>query len=55
METAVVIARPVEEVFGAFLALDETALKIDPRSGPSSRHRMGPSGQERRSGSVSRT
>src|SRR5829696_2654553 len=30
METAVVIARPVEEVFGAFLALDETAPKIDP-------------------------
>lgn len=30
MESTVVIARPVAEVFGFFLALDETAPKVDP-------------------------
>jgi hypothetical protein len=30
MESTVTIARPVEEVFGFFLALDENAPKVDP-------------------------
>ena len=30
MESTVVIARPVDEVFGFFLALDENAPKTDP-------------------------
>lgn len=30
MESTVVIARPMEEVFGFFVALDETAPKTDP-------------------------
>src|SRR5215204_916942 len=33
MEATVTIARPVEEVFGFFLALDENAPKVDPSAG----------------------
>jgi uncharacterized membrane protein len=33
MESTVVIARPVDEVFGFFLALDENAPKTDPNVG----------------------
>jgi uncharacterized protein YndB with AHSA1/START domain len=33
MESAVVIARPIEEVFDFFLALDENAPKTDPSMG----------------------
>ena len=54
MESTVVIARPVAEVFGFFLALDETAPKVDPASGRSLRRRLGRRGLERPSGSVSR-
>jgi hypothetical protein len=33
MEATVTIVRPVEEVFGFFLALDENAPKVDPSAG----------------------
>ena len=33
MESTVTIARPVEEIFGFFLALDENAPKTDPSAG----------------------
>jgi uncharacterized protein YndB with AHSA1/START domain len=33
MESTVVIGRPVEEVFGFFLAIDENASKVDPSVG----------------------
>jgi hypothetical protein len=44
METAVVIARPVAEVFGFFLALDETAPKVDQSVGSVVKTPDGPAG-----------
>jgi len=44
MESTVVIARPVEEVFGFFLALDENAPKTDPSVGSVVKTPDGPPG-----------
>jgi Polyketide cyclase / dehydrase and lipid transport len=44
MEAAVTIARPVEEVFGFFLALDENAPKVDPSAGSVAKSPEGPTG-----------
>jgi hypothetical protein len=44
METAVVIARPVAEVFGFFLDLDETAPKVDQSVGSVVKTPDGPAG-----------
>ena len=44
MESTVTIARPVEEVFGFFLALDENAPKVDPSAGSVVKSPEGPAG-----------
>jgi uncharacterized protein YndB with AHSA1/START domain len=44
MEFTVTIARPVEEVFGFFLALDENAPKVDPSAGSVVKSPEGPAG-----------
>ena len=44
MEATVTIARPVEEVFGFFLALDENAPKVDPSAGSVVKSPEGPAG-----------
>jgi uncharacterized protein YndB with AHSA1/START domain len=44
MEATVTIARPVEEVFRFFLALDENAPKVDPSAGSVVKSPEGPSG-----------
>jgi hypothetical protein len=44
MQTTVMIARPVEEVFHFFLALDENAPKVDPSSGSVVKSPEGPAG-----------
>ena len=44
MESTVTIARPVEEVFGFFLALDENAPKTDPSAGSVVKSPEGPAG-----------
>jgi uncharacterized protein YndB with AHSA1/START domain len=44
MESTVTIARPVEEVFGFFLALDENAPKTDPSAGSVVKSPEGPTG-----------
>src|SRR5215207_10428541 len=44
MESMVTIARPVEEVFGFFLALDENAPRVDPSAGSVVKSPEGPSG-----------
>jgi len=44
MEATVVIARPMEEVFGFFVALDETASKVDPTVGSVVKKPDGPVG-----------
>jgi hypothetical protein len=54
MEATVTIARPVEEVFRFFLALDENAPKVEPGGGSVVKSPEGPPGLGRRSGSVSR-
>jgi hypothetical protein len=43
-ESMVTIARPVEEVFRFFLALDENAPKVDPSSGSVVKLPDGPAG-----------
>jgi hypothetical protein len=44
MEAMVTIVRPVEEVFGFFLALDENAPKVDPSAGSVVKSPEGPAG-----------
>jgi uncharacterized protein YndB with AHSA1/START domain len=44
MEATVTIARPVEEVFRFFLALDENAPKVDPSAGSVVKSPEGPAG-----------
>ena len=44
MEATVTIARPVEEVFRFFLALDENAPKVDPSAGSVMKSPDGPAG-----------
>ena len=44
MESTVTIARPVEEVFRFFLALDENAPKVDPSAGSVVKSPDGPAG-----------
>jgi polyketide cyclase/dehydrase/lipid transport protein len=44
MEATVTIMRPVEEVFGFFLALDENAPKVDPSAGSVVKSLEGPAG-----------
>jgi hypothetical protein len=44
METSVVIARPVAEVFAFFLDLDANAPKVDPTSGSVMKTPAGPTG-----------
>ncbi len=44
MESTVTIARPVEEVFGFFLAIDENAPKTDPGAGSVVKTPEGPTG-----------
>jgi hypothetical protein len=44
MESTVTIARPVEEVFDFFLALDENAPKVDPSAGSVVKSPEGPAG-----------
>jgi hypothetical protein len=44
MESTVTIVRPVEEVFGFFLALDENAPKTDPSAGSVVKSPEGPTG-----------
>ena len=44
MESTVTIARPVEEVFRFFLALDENAPKVDPSAGSVAKSPDGPAG-----------
>jgi hypothetical protein len=44
MKATVTIARPVEEVFGFFLALDENAPTVDPSAGSVVKSPEGPAG-----------
>ena len=44
MEATVTIARPMEEVFGFFLALDENAPRVDPSAGSVVKSPEGPAG-----------
>jgi len=44
MQTTVVIGRPIDEVFGFFLALDENAPKTDPSVGAVVKTPEGPTG-----------
>jgi hypothetical protein len=44
METTIVIGRPIDEVFGFFLALDENAPKTDPSVGAVVKTPKGPTG-----------
>ena len=44
MQSTVTIARPVEEVFRFFLALDENAPKVDPSAGSVMKSPDGPAG-----------